>query len=78
MSATLGNNIMVPILLNFCGEPVGHLIIRRDALPPTPTFTFGIGFKVLQAGPGDVITKYELVAVSPVSDDNFVAYLERK
>ena len=66
----------VPILIGFDqSKPVGWLLIRTDALPPTPTFCFSLGIRGLEMEEKRV-TRYELVCVSPVDDESYKNYLE--
>lgn len=77
---------VVPILENFQHERViGELRIRTDALPLVPAYVFSLGFKILgpsEAKPGDTprqpyVGPYELMSVSPVPDDNYIALLRQ-
>jgi hypothetical protein len=72
-------NIMVPILEAFdSSRIIGWMSIRRDALPAAPNFTFALGYHALAWNAAGAVSRYELVAVSPVLDDNFSAYLESR
>lgn len=65
----------VPILLNFAtNRLIGTLQVRTDQLPPTKDFVFSIGARMI--GYGDA-APYELVCVSPVTDDEYIAYLRQ-
>lgn len=78
--------IQVPVLVNFGDtQPIGYMILRRDALPPTPDFVFSIGFMALDphdAAPGTVprsqyLGAYDLRGVALQTDGGYIAYQQQ-
>ena len=66
--------VSVPILCAFDERfPIGHLELRRDALPPTPDWCFSIGYKA-----GERVSEYELHEVSITSDSEYAKVIERE
>lgn len=77
---------VVYVVRNFGDQvPIGQLRIRTDALPPTPTYCFALGFMALEVSgipPGSVpmapyVNKYQLTEVAIVSDDAYAKYLRQ-
>ena len=70
--------VSVPILCAFDERfPIGHLELRRDALPPTPDWCISIGYEALGAEGGQV-TDYRLHAASVTSDADYAKVIERE
>ena len=67
--------IEVPILLNFDPrQQIGTLVVDPAKLPPGANWTMALGGKVLEKNEGG-ITKFELMSLSPVLDENYQQYL---
>lgn len=64
--------IELPVSIGFDNSKiVGKLIISKDALPPTPDYTFALGYRYISG------TEYELLEVSIVLDVYYARYLEQ-
>ena len=80
-----GDQITIPVLDSFSNNQViGHLVIDASKLPPTPEFTFVLGYEAnrqtLGLGIGDIPTEphkgpYRLVSIAPVMDKEYAKYL---
>ena len=70
--------VSVPILCAFDERfPIGHLELRRDALPPTPDWCFSFGYRAMGLT-GSQVSSYELDAVSITSDSDYAKVIERE
>ena len=68
----------VPILRAFDeSDSLGWLQIRRDALPPTPNWCFGVGYRV-EAFTNDEITGYSLQSVAIIPDADYRKVIDRE
>jgi len=74
---------IVPILEAFDSEKViGELRILTARLPPTPAFSFSLGYQALEqtdTKTGEIqrtqyLGPYKLFAVAPTSDENLIGY----
>lgn len=76
----------VPIIVGFNhNKPIGDLRILTSMLPSSPNFVFSLGVRCLEDRgfkPGEIPSKqyegrYELMCVSPITDDGYIAYLQQ-
>lgn len=75
---TPSNMVSVPILRGFdASDPLGWLQIRRDALPATPDWCFGVGYRV-EAFTNDEITGYSLQSVAIIPDADYRKVIDRE
>ena len=74
---------IVPILEAFDSEKViGELRILTARLPPTPAFSFSLGYQALErpeTKAGEIprtqyLGPYKLTAVAPIADQNLIGY----
>lgn len=74
--------ITVPVTIDFDqNNPIGSLTTRKDAIPKQPNFCFSIAFKSNDcelSEDGKTLVHYDidLIAVSLMPDEQYVAYLE--